>query len=245
MMKAFRIGMLGLTVVAFSAGSLVAETWEEVAKKIAEKSKAIKSMSYKTKMVMDVKDPNMTNKTESEGTYEYMIKDDQTTLYRMETKSKSEMKYQGGETKTNMTMVAVSDGEYIYNYSDTDGNKQATKEKYVREKVAPVDPTSGFKQMEQTYNVKVLPDATIDGRPTFVVEMTPKDEQMKAYVGKMVTNYCKETGLPLKMVQYNGKGEVQSTTTITDIKVNPTIAPDRFKFTPPAGVTVTDNTNRR
>ncbi len=231
------------TCLAMACGVSVAqaETWENVSKKIAEVSKKLNSAQYKMKMTYDVKQPQMSMKSETTGTYEFTKKGEK-YLYRNEMTIKSETKFEGGEHKSNMTQHTVCDGEYIYNYTETDGVKQATKEKYTDDKMPPVDQEKAFKDMEKEYTVTVKPDETVDGRPTFVVEATPKREEMKAFTGKTVYYYCKETGLPVKMVSFSPQNEPQSTMTITDIKVNPEIKPDRFKFTPPAGVDVQDNT---
>lgn len=244
MKKLFQLTLVTAAAIAVSAGSTHAETWENVAKKIGEASAKIKSMQYKMKIVQETKDPNMTNKSESEMSFEYVEKDGK-IQYRQDLKTKSETKYEGGEMKNNITMQTVCDGDYIYTFSDTDGNKQATKSKVKKDSLPKMDQTDAMKEFEKNFEIKVLPDETVDGRPTFVVEMTPKDPQMKAYVGKMVSCYCKETGMPLKSTTYDGKGQLNSTTTLTEIKVNPTIAPDRFKFTPPAGVEVQDMTKDR
>jgi outer membrane lipoprotein-sorting protein len=241
MRKLFQLCIVSAIAIGFAGTTLFAETWEEVAKKIGEKSKAITSMQYKTKTVQETKDPNYSSKSDTQGSFEYVNKDGK-MYYRMDMVTKSETKFQGGETKNNMIMQTVGDGEFVYSLTEMDGNKQASKSKYETGKTPDMDQTKAFKEMEKMYSMKVLPDETVDGRPTFVVEMMPKDPQMKQHMGKSIYYYCKETGIALKALTYSPKGEVISTTTTSDIKVNPSIAPDRFKFTPPAGVVVTDNT---
>lgn len=96
--------------------------------------------------------------------------------------------------------------------------------------------------MEKVYTLKLLPDETVDGKPCYVIEMTPASPAMRATMGRMVSYYVKKTGLSIKGVSYDTKGKVSSTTITTDVKVDEKIDPSQFVFKAPAGVTVQDMT---
>ncbi len=59
-----------------------------------------------------------------------------------------------------------------------------------------------------------------------------------------LTWYDKSTGVCLKSVSKDDKGKVVSTSVTTDVKIDPSIAADRFVFKAPDGVAVSDMTQQ-
>jgi outer membrane lipoprotein-sorting protein len=132
----------------------------------------------------------------------------------------------------------------MYTISDVGGQKMAMKMKPSPEMAGadPLNSESAFKAMGKDFNLKVLPDAAVDGKDAWVIEATPKDSKNAEMMTKMVTYYDKKTGLPIKSVGYGKDGKVVNTMTISDIKTNADIPADRFVFKAPPGVEVMDMT---
>ncbi|MCG8404849.1 MAG: outer membrane lipoprotein-sorting protein [Phycisphaerales bacterium] len=235
------------TGLVFLVGSVFgqavkAETLEDVKKKIHDKLASYQSLHYKLKSVTDIKSPQMTMNMRSDTTFDCIRKGDK-VLYRSEQKSKTDQKIAGIEQKSDGYTLVIDDGAYVYSYSEQAGQKSASKEKSSPEtQTNPFDAAKSFKSTEQMFNLKLLPDETINGQPTYVIEMTPKNAAMKAFSGKNVNYYDKKTGISVKSVSYDPKGKVVGTITTTDIKINPKVDPSLFVFKAPQGVTVVDNT---
>lgn len=239
------VGVLVLVaaVVAVSSRPVRAEGLDEVKKQISAKMKKLTSISYKMKMTSETNDPNISTKTTSEGSIEYMRKGDK-TMSRTEMTTKMVMKMGENETKNDSKIMTVDDGEFVYHYSEAQGQKQAMKQKHDPATSMDIfDSERLFKEQEKMFNVKSMPDETVDGKPCWVLEMTPKDPSM-AYMGKTVAYYDKESGVGIKTVMFDTKGKQTGVMNISDLKVNGEIPADHFKFTAPPGVEVHDNTKQ-
>ena len=164
-------------------------------------------------------------------------------MSRTEQTSETEQDFGGQKMKMKSHTLTVEDGEFSYSYTNTNGQKAAVKQKLdPKTRMSPFDAMTGFKIMEETFVVKLLPEATIEGKPTYVLEASPKDEAMKAHMGKTVSYYDKKTGIAIKTVSYDPKGKVINTATTSDIQINKPIKSDLFVFKAPEGVQMIDMT---
>ena len=221
-----RIPLTTLTIIAFSCVGFskapAAETVESVEKKLAEKWSKVKSMS--TTVKMEGASPAMSGA----GAYELMKKGDR-ILFRMELTL-------GSQAST----TTISDGEFMYSSTDHMGQKMAVKMKH--DEAQAMTPTTQLAKLRETHELKLLPDQSIDGHAVYVIEATPK--QQTPGVGRTVSYYAKETGIPLRVTTDDPSGKVMSDMTFTDVKINPKIDASRFVFKAPEGVQVVDMTNR-
>ena len=224
------IGTLGLGL-AFSSAAVSAETVEEVSKKIAAASEKLNSFSAKTKMVTEMKQEGFSLVSTTDGTTE-MLRKGSDFLLRSENKSVSETNVGGNVTKQESSVLSITDGSFAYTVSEAAGAKSAQKIKLEKPDVDP------FKVWRTTAELKVLPDSSSDGRAAWVIEATPKPDQVG--MGKTVIHYDKESGQMVKMVTYTPDGKPMATMTYSDIKINDKISPDRFVFKAPPGVEVQD-----
>jgi len=224
----YLVAGIGLVPSAFGA-----ETIDEVSAKIAAAAKKVKSFSAKSKTVTKMEQQGFSMVSTVEGTTEMLRKGD-VMLTRAENSSVTETTIGGNTNKRESSMTIVSDGTHAYTVSETAGVKTAYKTKS--------GDTSGdpLKAWRNSSELKVLPDSSVDGNAVWVIEATPKNGG--GMQGKMVMSFHKETGQMIKMVSYAPDGKLMSTTTLSDLKVNPKISPDRFVFKAPAGVTVQDMT---
>jgi len=237
------VGMAVIVVLGCALSARAAETIESLAKRIGEQTAKYKSLQYNMHSVSEAQ--AMVGKSTMDGQFQAMRKGDK-TLSRMETKSRSSMKMGDQPEQTQeYTSTMINDGEFMYTITDAGGRKMAMKMK-PDPKMAGADPLnseSAFKAMGKDFNLKVLPDAAVDGKDAWVVEATPKDNKNPGMVlAKMVSYYDKKTGLPVKSIGYDKDGKVINTMIISDIKTNADIPADRFVFKAPPGVEVMDMT---
>lgn len=230
------IGVTGMIVLATSLLAK-ADTVKEVQEKIIAAAKKVKSATGDISLTTDMSHQGMTMKMVGSGTMAYMIKGDK-YFSRQEMNIKTEM----GEGMPTMeqSMLTIADGEFYYTLSEQMGQKMATKTEIDPKSMA-VPTKESFEVMAESATLKVLPDATVDGRNAWVIEATPKQGGAE---GKTITYYDQDTGLMIKMVMMKPDGTPMTTMKATNIKTNVDIAADKFEFNVPEGVTVQDMTNR-
>lgn len=197
------------------------------------------SMSYDSVTKADNSTEQFSYKMDSTGTNEMAKAGPKKWKMRSDSKTLTVQKIAGQpETKTESITQLYSDGETIYTYTESQGVKSATKVK------VPPDGNdvneSFFKNMREHYNLKLLPDETVDGAACWAIQATAKNAQAAAVSGAMKYCISKDNGMMVLMEMKDPAGKVMSLTTIKNVKVNPSIAADRFVFTAPPGVTVMD-----
>jgi outer membrane lipoprotein-sorting protein len=151
-------------------------------------------------------------------------------MYRMELTVETRLAIPGRETM-------VCDGEFMYIYSDKAGRKSAVKLKADARTAG--DVTALFDSLRGDYDLKVLPEETVNGQPCYVIEGTASKELDHPLVRQM-TWFSKDLGLAVRIVVYTKAGEVTGRSDTTDIKPNAPIEDDRFTFEAPEGVQVRD-----
>jgi outer membrane lipoprotein-sorting protein len=196
--------------------------------------KKLKTYSAKLSSITEIKQHGMEMSMDMKGTLEGMNAGDK-HLYRMDSTVTMKMPENmpaaaGGERSS----LSVCDGDYTYQLTDMMGTKQANKIKADGGQLP-------WERMRETHELKLLPAEKVDGHDCYVVEAKSKSAGM-GQPGRFVIYCRKDLGMMVKQLVYNTDGQVLNTTTITDIKVNPDIKPDRFKFVAPEGVTVMDRT---
>jgi outer membrane lipoprotein-sorting protein len=240
------ISLAVVLVAGCAMAARAAETLESVEKKIAEQAGKYKTLQYDTHMVSDMSiGEGMSSKSTMDGQVQAMRKAGK-VLSRVDSKSRTTMKMGDAPAQTQeVSSLMVNDGQYVYTLTDVGGQKMAHKTKPDPKAAGadPMDTKQTFDAMRKEFNLKILPDQTVDGKDCWVIEATAKDAKApNTIVARMVMDYDKKTGLPVKSVSYDMAGKVSSTMTISDVKVNPEIPADRFVFKAPPGVEVMDMT---
>jgi len=229
-LRGFRMGMIVLGL-GWAGTALAGDSVEDVAKKIAEATKKLKSFSATTKTVTEMKQEGFSMKSSMDGTTEMLRKGDN-LMMRMEGKGMTETETAGYAGKQQSTSLMINDGEFTYALSEMDGTKSAYKTKAEKTDDDP------FKVWKESADLKLLPDSSIDGNAVWVIEATPKGNQ--DVQGKTVLYFHKDSGQMVKMVVSTPDGTPMTTMTCGDIKVNPSISADRFVFKAPPGVEIQD-----
>lgn len=229
------LALVVISVLPMSAALAQGETIEDVRKKIADMNKNVKSMQADMKMQTKFEQPGFSQSQETVGTYEFK-RDGDLVKARSESTMKGTMNAGGMTKEMNQKVLTVSNGKVSYAYSEDETGRSVTKIP-VQDQVAD-DPLGS---VEDTYDMKLLPDATVNGDAVYVVEMTPKDgQEQQGVTNKLHYFFRKNDGLLTKMVIFGPDGKPMSTMEYTNIKVNVPIDDSRFDYTPPAGVQVID-----
>jgi outer membrane lipoprotein-sorting protein len=212
-----------------------AESIDEVAKKITDMYEKVRTLQFTSKSESDVRQEGMHSVTRSTGKTVLMRKDDR-FLMRSEDKIETTMEVMGSKTTHKTDTLMIQDGQFVWSLDRV--NNMATKMK------APENQPNIFdvKKVWADFNHKLLPDETVDGRPAWVIEASPKDAQMSASISKQVMWYEKKTGLMLKSISHGADGKPMHTMTLGDHKINESVDEKLFKFEPPEGVFVQDMT---
>jgi outer membrane lipoprotein-sorting protein len=191
---------------------------------------------------MEVQGKDLQMKSKAEGTHEYARRGDK-VLFRTETKSSSTTKLADQpEMKEEGKSLMIADGQFVYTLNDSGGQKMAAKMKQ-----DPVQNNVSGKSMwdylRKDYDLKLLPDEKINGQETYVIQASPKKPKKDATERHMYW-FAKDSGVVIKSV--TEAKDVSNTTkvtfTLTELKLNPEIKPERFAFKAPEGVAVMDMT---
>jgi len=175
------------------------------------------------------------------GTVETMKKGD-TMLFRTNLTMKMDM---GGQTME-QKMLSVFDGEYVYTQMDMMGTPMVMRMKPdVNSAMTVGSGKAMFAELRKVYDLELLPDETVDDEPAYVFQMTMKEnaEAPHQTAKKMKMYFSKKTGLQRKMVVFDEADKPIMTNTFKDIVLNPTIAPERFKYAAPPGAQIMDMGN--
>jgi outer membrane lipoprotein-sorting protein len=227
------IPVLCTTLVLLSAASAVAEDFATVEKAVREKWNALKSFRGNMHTVMDIDTEGYKSHTDSKGIYE-IVREGKQFKMRMESKTAGETTMGEQTSKTAQESLMIMDAEFMYSYNVSDGQKSAMKMK----NPSTFEDLDPFAAWSDGFNLTVLPDEDVDGASCYVVQATPKEGDMG--MSKMVQYIRKDCGMTVKSVSFAENGKPMTTTTFSDIEINPTIAADRFVFKAPEGVEVMD-----
>ncbi|MDR7667330.1 outer membrane lipoprotein-sorting protein [Methanosarcina sp. Z-7115] len=141
--------------------------------------------------------------------------------------------------KENQTII-VSDGKTLWSY--TPDTNTVTKIKISKaSELTKNDYTNIIDNFLNDTNVTVLGVENVDGRKTYLLETTPKEndgDYELIYKTKIWVD--QETWMPLRYETYNGDGNLTMKLEIRDLKVNTGIPDSEFKFEVPTGAKIVD-----
>lgn len=227
---------LGCTVLA-----AVADEFEAIEKKLQAGWEKQKSITAKMQMTSHMEMGTAVMDGKGDGSFEY-LRQGEKVFSRLEMNNAMTQKMGDQETKTQQTVLTIIDGEYAYTLTDMMGQKMAMKTN-IDPKMTN-NPGAMFEEFRQNYELKLLPEETLDGQKTFVIEATPKDKAQNPMMSRMVFYFLQDTGFMVKIVAYGVDGKPVQTVLYTDIKFNVDIAPNRFVFKAPEGVQIMDQTGK-
>lgn len=91
-----------------------------------------------------------------------------------------------------------------------------------------------FDALKENLNLAVQPPEKVNDKDAYVLDAVLKSPDPKIPVSKLRLYFAKDSGVLLKGVVFDTQGAPFGTLSVNDIKLNPTIAADRFGYVPPA-----------
>src|SRR5205085_1003625 len=134
--------------------------------------------------------------------------------------------------KVEANTLQINDGKYAYAYQESEGHKEAYKQDNDPKQSLAIS-RSFFESLEKEATLKVMADETIDGKPAWIIEATPKPETAEPNLGKMTFAFLKDNGILVRIVVGNTAGEPMQTIEYKNINADAKIDPERFVFKAP------------
>ncbi len=232
-------------LVVLTAGlTCFADTLASVEKKIVEQTAKCRSVDMTSRQTSQASSAGISMVTQMDNRFECARMPDDKVMSRQESTVKRTIRLAGRPDHTEQgTTLVICDSRYIYVLTHASDQQTATKSRVKsRIEADPFDARSSFEHLHKYYDLKLLPDTTLDGRDTYVIEATLKKGGTAGMFARVVTYYDKQTGLPLKSVSYDEAGKTRQTLVVTAIKANVDIPAKRFIFKTPPGVELLDMT---
>lgn len=228
---------LGLTMPALAVTGRAADTLESVEKALVEKSSKIKTLTANLLMTTSIVRENSSARHESRGKHEFARRNGR-LFSRTQMNVTRINDIAGRELKSEFAVLTIVDGDTMYTLREQ-GERQ-TAYKTNASGFQGADGRIMLEKLRRHHELKLRPEETIDGTAVYVIEGTRKKEGRSA--SKTTIYIAKDTGILLKKTQIDETNGMSSTTTLSNIKINPAIDPDRFIFTTPPGVELLDKT---
>lgn len=220
-----------------------ADDLEAVEKRIVEAWGKHKSMTAKITTANHMQAGDTTIDAKGEGTIETAREGDKQFI-RMELKNTMVRKTGEQESKMDQPTTVIADGEFAYTTSEAMGRPMVVKTKI--DSTMTGEPKAILDQFRKLYELKLMPEETLDGRKVFVIAGTPKEKApVPGAPVKMVLNFDQEHGVLLKAAGLAEDGKPMSTMAYSDVKFDVKLDPDRFKFKAPEGVEIIDRASTK
>jgi outer membrane lipoprotein-sorting protein len=222
--------------------AVFAEDLESVEKQIAAAWAKHKSMTAKMTSESHFEMGDMKVESKAEGTLETAREGDKQFL-RMEMKTTMTRKSGDQESRMEQNTSIVADGEFAYTTTDNAGQTIVMKTKI--DPLMTGEPKGLLDQLRKEYELKLLPDDTVGGRKTWVIQATPQKEDVPPGMpSRFVLHFDQEHGVLIKHGSVTADGKPVSTTTYSDLKFDVKVDPERFKFKKPEGAQIIDRTGK-
>ncbi|AKB76853.1 hypothetical protein MSHOH_0370 [Methanosarcina horonobensis HB-1 = JCM 15518] len=209
-----------LVPILFISGCTGDLSAEEIAKQMQEKEANIQDYSYTMQMTS------------------YFGNQTQESEVRTLQKKPDKMKTITIKPEEEAGTIVVSDGEFIWTY-DPKTNTVTKMEMPDTPILGEIDYVGIIDEFLNETDVSLLGMEEIDGRPAYLLETSPKEEEegfkladgMKIWVDK-------ETWMPLRYEMYDSDGDLVMELEIHDLEINTGIQDSEFVFEVPEGATV-------
>lgn len=215
------------------------EALDNAEKKILAALHKHKSYSGTITLKVDLSGTVLWDRGDGKGTVQYLIQGEK-VLSRVDIIQDSISTVGPSEIKTHEEHTLYGDGKIVYDIGESNGQKMAFKMK--ADPVQSALPSKGFFEvLRKDFNSKLLPDEKIDGHDVWVIEARPNDSG-RTPASRTVSYIRKDIAVIVKTVSYSKTNQPFQTTTITEIKVNPKLDPERFNFKLPPDYELVDLT---
>lgn len=226
------IASLGL-LAALAAPAMADEKVDTIEKALIECYGKVKSYTASMKVEAEMMGMKMTQDGKIEG-----MREGEKSKSRVEMKGAVDM---GGQ-KMEMNSTAINDGDAMYIVSEQMGQKQAMKTKVDGKQSQ--DPKAVLAELKKQYDLKAGDDQKVGDVDCYTIECTLKGTDSNPNTpAKQVLNFCKKSGMMVRMVGSDKDGKPMMTVTVSDVKLDAKVDPERFVFKAPEGVQVMDMSN--
>ena len=192
---------------------------EQIAEKMQQKQDSIEDYSYTMYMTMEFGDQKM--ETEADMMYKKPNK------FKAVQKQPAEM----------AGSVSVSDGETMWTYNPQQNTVMIMELPDMPEQNEPdYLKLIGMMMNESDFSLEGI--EKVDGRTTYVIDMSPKDESDLGMFGDMKVWADKETWMPLKMEMKDADGNPMYSIEYRNFQTNTGISDEEFQFEIPEGAEV-------
>jgi outer membrane lipoprotein-sorting protein len=216
------------------------EATDKAIKELERQFAQVKSYTSQFESMADTEFmPGHAHKMVMVGSAEWQRRDGK-ALLRLESKQTTTKTAGDETTTTTSTVTTVSDGELLYVL--TEGNNQKTVVKSQASPLRVYHPEGYFEQFANFFDVKLAPDAQVNGDDCYVFEMRAKSMEGAPPSGRQLVYFQKKHGVQVKSEAFDANGKLVTSSLTKDLKVNVDIGADRFKFEIPADAQVTDTT---
>jgi outer membrane lipoprotein-sorting protein len=165
------------------------------------------------------------------------IRQGQRFLYRAEARAKTTQTDAHGPSTRESSSTTVSDGEKVVRLTDQDGKVSAVQRK--ADVTVTPDVHAMFEQLRRDSTLKRFPDVKVGLDDCYAIQVVPKDKKESDVLQTMIY-FRKDIGLDVRTVVYGKKNQPIFTSSTTNVRLNPTLSPDRFVVTLPDGVELID-----
>jgi outer membrane lipoprotein-sorting protein len=242
-MKTFRSVSVVVLAALMLPAALYAEDLAAVEAQIKAKSEKLTGYKAKQRQSMEMTNPIMSIKSKGEGTVEFR-RDGGKILARTELRTKMTRTVSDKATDVEQSSLVIIDGQFMYTLTDSGGQKRAIKSD-IDLQYAPL-PDQYLASLKRGNTLAVLADETIGGRKAWVIEAKPTKAPMPGGSTPVANKvyFDKDTGVVLKTEALSADGKPVQMTEYVDHQFDVKVEAERFRFEPPAGVEVVDQTNR-
>jgi len=228
-----------LAIMVFGQAARASDL-EAAEKSILDLTAQTKSLEVHSKTTQSYSQQGQELNTTMESMYAFQRKGDR-LLYRSDVKGRNVLKKPDGTSaETETRIFIINDGQFVYALNEGPNGKAAVKN-IANVNISYIVDRAYFDRLATQYSVSLAPEESVDGKPQYVIECQAKNTPQGG-VAKMKIYFDKTTGVNTKTVGLDSDGKTITTTTATEIKLNPTLPEDYFVFKAPEGVVVKDMT---
>lgn len=215
------------------------DTLEQVEQKILDAAKQIRALEFKQTELANVEFMGRKMRQSTESIVHYR-REGEKIYFRAEQKSSESTTFEGEEQKSESKSLTVADGEFVYVLDETDGERNAIKNR-PEPGLDPILDKDLFKNLHAEYNAKLLPSEKIDGRDVWVIEATPKAET-PGPIASIVFYFRQDVGIAVRTIGRDKENREIVALNLSDIQVNGDVKLELFQFKLPEGVELIDRT---
>lgn len=225
-----------------SPTALAEETVESIERQAIAACENHKTLSAKMRLTADLTMGAAEIRTESNGTYEHQ-RQGENVVFRAELKNVVTSKARGQERKVEQTVVTISDGEASYTLTIQPGIKPTATKGAPKPGQTVLADRHFFNSLKKQYDIRVLPDDEVEGKPAWALEATPR-QPAPNQPAKSIYYIHKDSGIRVKNTGHDKTGRRIQLTALTDLKLDAPIDSKRFMLDIPDGVTIVDTTGK-